>query len=238
MKKLMILGLIMGLAFAGKLGAQEKGGGKNLLAYWSFDEGKGETVIDYSGNKNGGVIEGEVKWVKGVKGTALEFNGKAAYVNCGDNASLASESITMEAWVKTNNLSRWAGIVSNKIDVNHGINIQIGTANNIAALVSDGGSSAYLSTSWVPSTNTWYHVAVTHNGSDNKTVLYVNGNTEAVLTFPLKYFTPTDKTTIGVFYTSLYHFFDGVIDEVKIYNRALNSDEIKASYDSKANYLK
>ena len=56
---------------------------KELVAYYSFDEGEGNVLHDLSGNGNDGTIYG-AKWVDGKYGKALEFDGRNNYVDCGD----------------------------------------------------------------------------------------------------------------------------------------------------------
>ena len=81
----------------------------NLTAEWHMDEGTGNLVGDSSGNGNQGTLnvgEGDnvnSKWVRGIKGKALEFDGVDDYVDCGNNANLEiTGDITLEAWVKRN----------------------------------------------------------------------------------------------------------------------------------------
>ena len=61
-----------------------------LVGYWSFNEGKGVTSTDYSGNGNKGTLIGMQgnPWVNGKLGKALSFDGSDDYVNAGDNESL------------------------------------------------------------------------------------------------------------------------------------------------------
>ena len=205
-------------------------GAQPLKLSFPMDEGSSTTAYDKSGNGNNGTLQNGPTWVNGKFGKALSFDGSNDYVDCGNDSSLNPSNITMEAWAKANSLSNWAGIVTNKKDANHGINLQMGTVQNIAALVGDGSSWVYVKTSWAPSTGVWYHIVVTHEGTTNK--LYVNGNLEDTKTKGLAYSTPTTKTVIGYFYydTSGSLPFNGTIDEVRIYNRALTADEIADLY--------
>ena len=72
----------------------------SLIGYWTFDEGGGGTVHDYSGCGNDGTVYGP-GWVPGVSGTALAFDGVNDYVQVSDSASLdLTSAFTIEAWVK------------------------------------------------------------------------------------------------------------------------------------------
>ena len=70
---------------------------KHTVGMWFFDEGKGKVAEDSSGNKHHGNFVGEVKWVKGKFGQALEFNNGA--VEIPDAESLQLQEFTLEAWV-------------------------------------------------------------------------------------------------------------------------------------------
>ena len=106
----------------------------------------------------------------------------------------------------------------------------MGTSDHIASLVSNGSSWVYVMTSWKPSVGVWYHIVITHSGSINK--LYVNGNLEDTETMDLAYSSPRTKTVIGCFYygSSCSLPFNGVIDQVRIYSKALDTAEIKEHY--------
>ncbi|MCK4983769.1 MAG: LamG domain-containing protein, partial [Victivallaceae bacterium] len=159
---------------------------------------------------------------------ALLFNGTSAYVDCG-NASLTPADITIEAWVNASTFKSWCGIVSNMTAWGTGFGLQIGTSKRIAAMV----SGAYLTTNWTPETGVWYHIAATHDATTNLNILYVNGVEENRVTKAVIY-EANPKTCIGLFYTSntsgTYNF-NGSIDEVAIYNRALTGKEIKNHYE-------
>ncbi|MFA6567653.1 MAG: LamG domain-containing protein [Victivallales bacterium] len=225
-----IFALICG-AVTGLLAAQVSAGSEDgLVGYWSFDEGQGDTAKDCSGHANDGKIIGKAKWGKGIRGMALELRGQG-YVDCGNNPGLISESITLEAWVRAYGTGYWMGIVSNKKDAySGGLNLQIGQATNFAALL----NGTYLKSLKKPEKDDWYHVAVTYSSSDKKVMLFIDGEIEATEKMELKYSAPDVKTVIGSFYNTGAgdKLFNGLIDEVKIYNRALSPDEIKKEYDS------
>ena len=82
----------------------------SLVGWWRFDEGRGGIVKDWSGKGNDGRIHG-ARWVEGIFGFGLLFDGKDDYVNCGDSPSLRlTEAITIEAWMKPRGLDAWPGV--------------------------------------------------------------------------------------------------------------------------------
>ena len=206
----------------------------SLVAYYKMDETEGGTapggkdINDYSGQANHGTNNGASYGTTGIIGNALEFDG-TDYVNAGNNAVLTPSNISISAWVKASTLDNWNGIITNKPNANYGINLQMGTSNRVSALVGNGSSCTYVSTTWAPVVNTWYHIVITHNSSDNNNILYVNGNKENEVTKALAYSTPVD-TIIGRFYTGSLPF-KGLIDEIRIYNRVLSADEVTDLYN-------
>ncbi|OIN96631.1 hypothetical protein AUJ66_05670 [Candidatus Desantisbacteria bacterium CG1_02_38_46] len=246
MKKWMILGLVFVIGIAGKMGAEEKklseaksasGGEKGLVAYWSFDEGKGFKVKDLSGKGNDGNIEGEVEWVKGVKGTALEFNGEAGYVDCGNNSSLdmTTNDFTVEVWVKSNGYvissiiskGSWFDQGSAGYDISFAYN-----PKNIYFNIYNGSTYYPLMTS-LGEVFPWSHIVGVRRGG--RVEVWVNGVKESSVDYPTSSISNSENLYIGQKMGGGY--FNGLIDEVKIYNRALTADEIKASYKAVADTL-
>lgn len=171
------------------------------------------------------------------KAVKLTSSG-SQYINIGNKTSLISTTISIELWVKLlDSLSDYEGIYTNKYDVNYGINICIeraGSIHYIAALLGNGSDFRYLTAeNTLPQINTWYHIVVTHDGVTNEAKIYVNGNLEGTTTFGLAYYTNSDPTIIGKFYTGYDGLFlNGIVDEVRVYNRVLSSTEVSYNYNN------
>jgi FlaG/FlaF family flagellin (archaellin) len=175
------------------------------IGSWSFEE-------------SGTIANNTRYWIKGKYGSALSFDGIDDYVNIPYKPALQPDSITLEALIKAHSLPQYEGIITNKGGSNDGINLQIGTKKNISALVGNGSAFVYVSTSWAPQIDVWYHIAVTHDATTSSNKLYVNGNLENETIFDLSY---TDQPTrIGQFYIDLLPF-NGTIDEVRIYDKVI-----------------
>jgi hypothetical protein len=184
------------------------------------------SLKDSTSNGNDGTNHGSTLGLAS-DGYYRSFDGVDDYVDCGTDSSLFPNNITIEAWVRAKTLSRWNGIISNLTSWGTGFGLQMGTEQNIAAMV----SGTYLKTSWQPSTEVWYHIAATHDATTNLNVLYVNGIKEAEVTRAVSY-EANPKTYIGVFYTSPSLFFDGLITEVRISSTARSDAWIKATSES------
>ena len=89
----------LSLFFTASCSAQ---GGAGLIAHWKFDEGKGNKLIDYSGNHNDGIIHG-ARWTKGRVGGGLEFDGKDDYIEIPKSPSIDSikDQFTVLFWMKS-----------------------------------------------------------------------------------------------------------------------------------------
>ena len=183
----------------------------------------GTSWYDLSGSGNTGtLVNGPTFNTNGW----INFDGVDDRVTLGYSPTLINTSITQEAWVNaTSFIYGWHGIISNMPEWGTGFSLQIGTTQRIAAMV----SGVYLTTSWTPKTNTWYHIVATHRSSDTLNSLYVNGVLENTTTRSISY-TTSAQTTIGVFYTSNSLHFLGNMTNVRSYNRALSQSEVLQNY--------
>jgi hypothetical protein len=202
---------------------------RGLVAYWSFDEGSGNIAYDASGNGNHGTIYG-AKWTQGKIGGALSFDGVDDYVRVPDSDSLdITNAITIEAWVNCG--SSPAGNLRSIVRKESTYALRFYSDGTLEGLVWIGGrykSSGIVpaSIAWVP--NRWVHWTFTYDGSSMK--IYKNG---ILVMGPTAQTGAIDKTTndlgIGGTGTGAYPFI-GLIDEVRIYNRALSPEEIRFHY--------
>jgi hypothetical protein len=185
------------------------------------------TWYDVSGYGNNGTLVNGPTYNSN-DGGSIVFDGVDDYVDIGYKLNLLNNDITQEAWVNANSfINGWHGIISNMPSWGTGFSLQIGTIQNIAAMV----SGVYLTTSWTPSLNVWYHIVATHRSSDNLNVLYVNGVQENTVTREISY-VENAVTKVGLFYTYNGLPFSGDIDVVRSYNRALTSSEVLQNYNA------
>jgi len=195
-----------------------------LVLYLPFIDG---TAKDYSGYGNDGTIYGATS-VIGRYGHALSFDGVDDYVEVADSASLhfnGTDSFTITGWFKLNTLPSVKGANETIISKNSEFLVRVGIDDTLRFYIFDG-------IDWVPGTTaayslsaTWYFFAAIYDDGTMK--VYLNGelygestNTKAVAT--------TRPVIVGKW--GNVEYFDGIIDEVRVYARALTDEEIQALY--------
>jgi hypothetical protein len=195
------------------------------VAGYSFDEPSGSTAADASGKGNTGTLTAATR-VPGKYGGALSFNGFSSWVTvAGSNSLNLTAAMTLEAWVKPAALGGWEAVLlkeaSNGLDyalyANESPSRPSGFAN-----ISGADREAY-GTGALP-VNTWSHLAATYDGATLK--MYVNANLvgSTILSGPIR--TSTNALRIGG--DSIWgEYFNGLIDEVRVYSRALQPGEIQ-----------
>ncbi len=207
-----------------------------LVGYWSFDKIEDEMVEDSSGNGNHGVIVGSVELVTGRWGNALKFNGDDTHVEIPINSSLQSpDAITIEAWIypTPSHQDKYGGIINNINGDGNNVRSRLLVRDNGELWSQHDGSKDTLVGPTVQN-GAWNHVVYVYDGEER--IFYLNGQKKASVsrTEPLKIGDANIK--IGWGHSSTYHF-NGIIDEVKIYNKALSQEEIEYSFNNPPNWL-
>src|SRR3989344_4908798 len=189
-----------------------------LVGHWTFDGADMGTTSarDASGNANTGWLINGAKKAIGRIGQALNFDGVDDNVSA-VIGSVPSATFTISAWIKLNELGREqhaAEFTGTQFYV--ASNNKLGTGNwgNAA------GSTALTK-------GQWYHIVITRNSS--QLLLFLNGSQDgsgSVLTNE-----PSSPFVIGRFYGAGNYWFNGLLDEVRVYNRALTQAEIKRLYN-------
>ena len=200
----------------------------NLVGWWKFDMGFGDTAWDWSGHDHHGTLMGDPQWVTGgMMDGAMEFDGTGDYVNMdGYKGISGTNPYTISAWInKTTNedcsIVTW-GTNSNgqrmgfRLD-NDVLRFEFGGGNVIAnTLVTDGE---------------WHNVAMTVpiNGTLGDVILYVDGaDDQGVANNPANLFNLGSNTDVSIGRRATHNdrFFNGMMDDVRIYDYALSAAQI------------
>lgn len=207
-----------------------------LIGYWNFDEGSGTTAFDSAGD-NDGVIYG-AEWVDGVIGGALDFDGEGDYMAVADAPSLrvnqnATFSISVWAKAYSNRMINSWMLSKMRADERHGVfgyslawEEQTSRFRFIVEESWHGSTSLYSSE--VPA-GIWYHVAVVYDNKDMR--IYVNGvpDNSDMFARDTSDTEPDKEFVVGArsWDYTVDGYFDGLIDEVRIYDVALSEGEIR-----------
>jgi hypothetical protein len=196
-----------------------------LVGYWRFDEGSGTIAFDISGNnKNGTLVNGPL-WIDGKYGKALKFDGIDDYVVIPDLYNSSPSSLTVSAWI---NLSLFAGGPI----IHHCRNGEFTMENPMSEVVGFGvklTNNEWYVIRGTATANAWHCVTGTWI-KGNSIKLYVDGILINQTSVPDYYLFDAswEAAAIGSRY-GWHEFFNGAIDDVRVYERALSAEEIKAS---------
>jgi len=224
---------------------------KGLVGFWTMDS---TSVYDMSGNGNNLTATGSAAAVAGIKGNAIDFpasNFQQYYCtdgNCGADLDYQGNGFTVSAWVKPDNLVTTYHVIAHKAYYNSttdngGYALQAGnnaggTTYSLVLMNSTGvaNSTTFYSTT-TEKTSQWQHVVGTYDGRLAK--IYINGSLESASAYSGGIKNVNEKFGIGGDGQRGLYTFDGKIDHVKVWQRALTDKEveIEAQYDEKYGYL-
>ena len=200
----------------------------NLVGWWTFDEGSGTTAYDSAGS-NDGTIYG-AQWTSGRIDGALSFDGSGDYVGLSDiGFSLMGSGISSSTgfWFKINTLSPGENkaIFEQEKSLFDRYVFWFEDSTDTVNFLLDGAQATPFSISAV----TWYHVVGVVNGSEGR--FFVNGS-EVGSAFSYTAVDTTGYLEVGRCPFNGYggYYFNGTIDDVRIYNRALSAEEIEQLY--------
>lgn len=208
-----------------------------LVARWIFNEGSGTNAADCSGYENNAWMTnytagyGANAWQAGVIGGAINFSNHVPYcfLNAGTNASLnLTNSMTISAWV--NLRSYGGGSYGRIVDKSAGATIGYGfcvTSLGLAYFTDTASGANFKQGGGALVYNQWYHVIITIDGTN--VIMYTNGIQCLSTTVTIATPNPNSVCYIGD-RADLSRNFDGVIDDICLYNRPLSASEVKQNY--------
>ena len=221
MNKIIVLTVLLPLVLCIGCSGRKQPMDKTLIGYWTFDElsANGEQTPDASGNSRHGRLHGQTL-VDGVIGKAIRFEGYDQIIELGDLG--VSAPVTVAFWVKTNDVFRDRRLFS-PMD---------GPGSRAGALrfdgtqleIWDGGAWQALLDRSIR-INTWMHVAVVYD-EGGKTAGYLNGVRQRLVRSGFD-FNGVGAAIGAQFPLGEGNLFTGMLDDFRIYSRALESEEIQ-----------
>lgn len=222
--------------------AKIKGGlERGLITHWSLDDATSTVATDSSGSGNSGTLTSGPAWIGGKQDKALSFDGVNDHVV--STQIINTSATTISAWIKISaypsNNGLVAGFINGYGNLTHDKNLYIGTDGKLYFYVYDGATKTTSTPSAAVPLNQWVFVSGTADGATVRT--YVNG-------------VQVGSVAAGATYTSynVPNFFiqgatgnvsfggglmSAMIDDVRLYNRALSSDEISSLYGARSSRL-
>jgi hypothetical protein len=211
--------------------------------WWLMQEGSGDRLNDLSGNENKGTFVNHTSWKPGRAGWALNFDGTDDYVEVTDSPSLRiANNLTISAWVK---LTASPGPVGGAIIQKRSVTIYADSYNYALWLQStsvirfefyDTSYRAFETTDTIL-VGGWYHIVAVNNEANGTVNIYINGrlSKKAATTYVMPS-AGTAPVQIGCYnYIGLApakYPFPGIIDDVRIFPRALSAQEVWQLYDT------
>jgi hypothetical protein len=226
--KMIVVATLVAVALCGSAWALD-----DIISHWSFDEGEGTIAYDSAGN-NDGTIYGAT-WTMGKIDGALSFDGVNDYVDLPDTVkNYLGTSYTFSIWIKPEAIPGIHSIAAYRrstLDMGYQVLLQLQHNNSdVQFIVGSLGNNATASYPDALTTNTWYHIAGVREG--NILNIYVNGVRGTPGSAMIGAISP-DNFKIGAIHCcnhGLLSFFNGIIDDVVIFDWALSDQEILEIY--------
>lgn len=199
--------------------------GANLTAFWQGEGDATDTVGGYHGT-----IVGGVGFAAGQVGQCLTFDGIGGWIIAWPSTNLnLVASATLMAWVRLDRLPSLAGrfmYIVGKSQGGNDFDLQVETDNRVKFYI---GAGTHVTATTLMQTGTWYHVAATYRAGQ-RIELFINGTRECVLDNGVVVASHLNPFSIGASTVFGGRYFDGGIDQVRLYDGAMSAAEIGTVY--------
>jgi hypothetical protein len=193
---------------------------ETAIGLWAFDEGAGGIAGDSSGNGNDGILNGDLKWVEGKFGKALEFNGTDTCVTTEQKLLDSLGEYTIVLWIKPEDVPiNRVGFIGQ----NDAVEFNFPNATTISFWTPTAGG---VKPTYNYPKGEWHHLAAVASGES--TIVYVDGEIGAQ-GGPAGPETSDFTVNIGGcgICDATGNWYTGVMDDVAIFQMALEEDDIK-----------
>lgn len=219
---------------------------RDMVLFLPFDGNVNNTTTvayDYSGYRNNGTLSNATvatcftnnacpTWANGKFGNSTDYDGTGDYTLLPGMGPFLGNTGTISAWINYRSLQTTTGIVDLAGNGNSGLNLYAGNGNSTATFqYGTGAASIPITSSSTINSNTWYHVVATWDSSGGK--LYLNGvivgsaSQAPSISYAASGYVGSQSLTAST-------FWNGMIDEVMIFNRSLQAPEVSFLYETSA----
>lgn len=166
---------------------------------------------------------------------AMEFDALSSeYIEAPNNSSLQlTDKLTLSCWIKASDVSATNSIIDkfyDGADRSYMLRLQSTTIRLSLGNTSGSASVTYQSTATL-SNNTWYHIVTTFSSTDNEVKIYINGSLDSTHSKTDLISSNNQPLRLGTGY-NLLNYFDGDMDEVAIWNKALELEDVQRIYNA------
>jgi hypothetical protein len=205
----------------------------SLLGYWKFDEGSGGTTSDSSGYGQDGGLQYDTAWTTDTPSTdfanpaALSFDGNQDFVDITGTPEIDElQEFTIATWVKINSFPSFDARFVTLRNEKAVLRFDDQAAGQLHFYVKIDDILKHIRVDGALSTGSWIHIAGSYDGSTMR--VYLNGSEQDTLSV-----SGTVATGNGIHLSSSSAALDGLLDDVRVYNRALSPTEIGDLADGK-----
>lgn len=217
-----------------------------IVAHWKLDEQSGSTMSDYSEYGNSGTLINmdNNAWTTGILGNALRFDGVDDYVLVLHDESIdfAEQGFTVSFWLKQSEIDRHMRYIikgtheipgtGKRYEVFHH------SSNVVRFAIDDNVTKSRIevsNTNFV--TGDWVHVVAVRNTASDQLQLYVNANLEGSAPDNTGNISQDEDLYLGVSSDEFDTYLTGALDDIRIYNYALDHTEIQALYQNETKII-
>ncbi|MDX1697877.1 MAG: LamG domain-containing protein, partial [Thiohalobacterales bacterium] len=199
------------------------------IAHWTFDESSGPTAFDSVGG-NDATLYGDASWTTGTINGAVDFDGSGDSVRT-DNNFTPPPVGTVTFWMRVSGSpashQRILGL-DDTWEIRH---VTTGTADGIPyGLVFDlgvtGVNTEFVTTTTIDAPGKWYHIAASYDTTSDAYAVYVDGVLQKSGTYPSALTVPAANLLSMGTRTGSSNYYDGMLDDVRIYDQFLSAEEI------------
>jgi len=202
----------------------------DMVLHWKLDETSGDATADSSGNGNSGMLKGNPVRVVGRAGSALKFDGLDDSIDY--DAKIVEGSFSLALWLRYDSVAdSIRPVMRNDTKNSSSVRISLTRGNtklsfNVHRVNSTRSAKRIISNTLLVK-NQWCHLVATYEASTDVASIYINGlldKEERAFGAGTPYIGPMELGGGGK------NYFDGIMDEIRIFNNALNADDVAILY--------